>query len=659
MNDCYTFSIDKYKTADVDGISKHNLRDLNDVSQTPNLDADRTKNNLHFDFDTFAPTKKISSKAFKEKLNKIIRRKNPKQKIKKSTNVFLNMNFSASPQYFFKGLNENNLLWWDQLRHPKDKDEIQKIWKTLDQEKFEAWKNTVLDFIKNEEDFKDLGISLDLHLDEKTPHFEFSLCPKFGDKVDCKNFFTPARLEKWRSKLDQAFKPLGLERLKGEAPAAQDDYKAIAEASSTVPVPEAPRAKAPKPILADEVFKDGFLGKKQVIPTEEILENRNKREKAYNTELQFYKKYFNENKYKVNAYDKLKVKYETEKKENNKMKNTIKKLSTEQVENLREIDCNDVLQVLGFQPKKEGITTRTKTDELNLVVNSENKFTENKNQIYGGGAIDLLMKVFKYTFKESTDFLTSHFGFDKVSKVVLTNQKQTQETVKNQLKISAKHLPIPKPQNIDKVKHYLTEVRKIDKTIIEDLISKGQIYADGKNNCVFPNAEKTFSFSRGTYEGKRFVCCNGEMDFLKYDFNQSKTNEIYLFESSIDALSFRTLNPKKDGLYVVLNGSALINRVHELGIDNFSKVHLCFDNDEQGQKFCDKIKMQTTAQTEIHKPKSKDFSEDLQNGYQLEQLAKEFARRDQQNSTAVAGETNSTNANAKERNHPISRRFPR
>lgn len=661
MNNCYTFSIDKYKSADVAGISKHNLRDLNDISQTINIDPSRSKNNLHFDFVDFKPTEKISSDVWKENLNSILRKDNEKQTIKKSTNVFLNMNFSASPQYFFDGLNEKNLEEWDQLKweNPQDRKKISEVWKTLNKEKFENWKNSVLEFIKNEEDFKNLGVSLDLHLDEKTPHFEFSLCPKVGNKVDCKNFFTPTRLEKWRSKLDLAFKPLGLDRLKDEAPATKDDYKAIAEASRPVVVPEPPRAKAPKAIKDDEIFEDRFFGKKQIIETEKILENRNKREKAYNTELKFYKTYFEENKFKIGAYEKLKEKYNTEKKENNKMRQQIKKLTTEQVENLRSIDCNEVLHVLGFNPKKEGITHRTKTEDLNLVVNSENKFTENKNQIYGGGAIDLMTKVFKYTFKEATDFLSSHFGFDRVSQVILTNQKQTEETVKNQLKISAKYLPTPKPQNLDKIKIYLTEKRGINKELVEDLISKGQIYADGKNNCVFPNAEKTFSFSRGTYEEKRFVCCNGEMDFLKYDFNSSKTNEIYLFESSIDALSYRTLNPQKNGLYVVLNGSALINRVQELGIDKFSKVHLCFDNDEQGQKFCAKIKDQTISACEIHQPKGKDFNEDLKNGNYTKQLAEKLAGRDQQNATATARETKPVEPNPTERNQSTRRRFPR
>jgi 5S rRNA maturation endonuclease (ribonuclease M5) len=86
-----------------------------------------------------------------------------------------------------------------------------------------------------------------------------------------------------------------------------------------------------------------------------------------------------------------------------------------------------------------------------------------------------------------------------------------------------------------------------------------------------------------------------------------------LFESAIDALSFRSMNPDANGTYIVLNGSALVNRIHEV-TDQTDKVYLCFDNDEQGTKFCDKISQQVLCEVEIIKPVSKDFNEDLING---------------------------------------------
>lgn len=102
------------------------------------------------------------------------------------------------------------------------------------------------------------------------------------------------------------------------------------------------------------------------------------------------------------------------------------------------------------------------------------------------------------------------------------------------------------------------------------------------------------------------------MDFIQYS-NDSSKDKIYLFESTIDLLSYRTLNPQAKGTFVSINGSAMINRVQELELDLYKKVVCCFDNDEQGQKFNEKIKKETVSQVEIDEPKGhKDWNEVLE-----------------------------------------------
>ena len=430
MANCYVFNISKYKTDDIKGIAKHNLRDLNDLSRTTNIDPSRTKNNLYFDFDDLSkPINSLNYETFKSKINSIIKRDNEKQVIKKSTNVLLNFTFSASPEYFFKDLDTpGKVERWANLRieDPKEKLEIQKIWQSLDKERFEKWKNTVIDYIKNKDEFKDLGISLNLHMDEKTPHFDLALCPKVGNKVDCKHFFTPITLQKWRNELDNIFKPLGLERVKDEAPGVRDNYKEISQLErERNEYLELGKVKAPSIIMKDEIFKDGFLGKKQIISTEQIIENRDKREKAHKTKLDYYRGFYEQNIEKVKAVKRLEVENRNLKTLNKKLfdKNNI--LSKEQTNNLRNISCVDVAKALGFNPKEEQDFYRIRTDKLNLVISKENKFTENKERIQGGGAFDLLMKVFKFSFKQSIAFLSNNMKEDKntISQLAIKTQK--------------------------------------------------------------------------------------------------------------------------------------------------------------------------------------------------------------------------------------------
>lgn len=432
MANCYVFNISKYKTDDIKGIAKHNLRDLNDLSRTTNIDPSRTKNNLYFDFnDLSKPINSLNYETFKSKLNSIIKRDNEKQVIKKSTNVLLNFTISASPEYFFKDLDTpEKLQRWSNLRieDPKEKLEIQKIWESLDKEKFEKWKDTVIDYIKSKDEFKDLGISLNLHMDEKTPHFDLALCPKVGNKVDCKHFFTPIALEKWRKELDKIFTPLGLDRVKDEAPGVRDNYKEISQLErERNEYLELGKVKAPSIIMKDEIFKDGFLGKKQVISTEQIIENRDKREKAHKEKLDYYRGFYEKNFEKVKAVKRLEVENRDLRLTNKKLQQKNKSLSKEQINDLRGIDCLEVVKSMGFNPKEEQDYYRIRTDKLNLVITKENKFTENKNKIQGGGAFDLLMKVFNFSFPQSIAFLTSRMKKDKNTVIQLAAKTQKEE----------------------------------------------------------------------------------------------------------------------------------------------------------------------------------------------------------------------------------------
>ena len=469
----------------------------------------------------------------------------------------------------------------------------------------EEFKKSTLEFINTNTIFKDNCLLCVYHGDETQPHIQAVFVPRHEGKLNFKHLLGgptgPQKLHKLHDDFEKAvLKKLGLHRGDGTHTNGLD-YKPYMKAVAAFNDPVDTLAPVEEVTPTWNPIKNVELLKNQ----NDILKKQNATLKKNNKKIVFFQNQNLELK-KINT----KIK-----KVNSVMKKQFAKMSNDDLEKLRLIDCSDVLKILGFEPKKEGITTRLKTDNLNLVVNSENKFTENKSGTAGGGAIDLLVKVFEYSFKEAKDFLSQNFGFERTAKLITTNSTNVETVLKSELKKSSLEIPKPVFKNLDKIKKYLTETRKIKKEIIDDLISKNLLFADSKSNCVFTNEQNSFAFIRGTYEEKKFVGVKGEIDFIKYDFDKSKTNEIYLFESTIDALSYKTLNPEKNGLYVVLNGSALINKVHELELDKFSKVVCCFDNDETGKKFCDKINQSTTSKVEIETPTGKDFNEDLKNGY--------------------------------------------
>jgi len=574
---------------------------------------------------------------------------------KKNNEILINMNSKTLKQSLDKFIDDNDL----KIRNSRTVLAYQVVFSIPKEiknepEKIEKFKSQTLKMLNENEIFKGNVLLAVYHGDEIQPHIQAVVVPKKGNKLAFQELLGgypegSNKLHKLQDDFGEAMKPLGLIRGDGTHTNGRDykQYKKDIE-NLHKPLPKLPA------IPQVEETKNPL----KIFNKLEQLENQNI---ALQKQNKILKNEFNKSSFYENQNKQLKEVNLVLKNKKNNLENEKMKLSNEQMEKLRAIDCKEVMESLGYTHMKTD-KSKYKSESLNLVISKENKFYENNSGVGGGGAIDLLTKVFKYSFLDARNYLAEKFGFERTAKVISSDPDKAQTLIETSLKKSLLELPKPKPNNIENIKKYLIEKRKLDKAIVEELIQKNKLYADGRNNCVFTNDKNDFAFIRGTYEveGKKpFAGCVGKIDFIKYDFNQSKTNEIYLFESSIDALSFRTLNPNKNGVYVVLNGNALIDRVQELGIDSFDKVHLCFDNDEQGIKFCDKIKKQTTSTYEVHKPNFKDFNEDLKNGYITEQLAKTIARRDQQNSATIDRETKTTQPDSTERNNPSRRRFPR
>ena len=593
------FRCEKVKANGVSYVHNHNQRTYQNKN-AENIDFSRTHLNevLLGSSDTHG--------ILKEKLSNL----NSTKAIRKDANVMLEMIFSASAEYFYKDLDKdkfNNL----HMNNAKDKIELQNIFANqLDKQKLEDFKNTVIKFCKQK--FKDNVVNLTLHLDEKTPHFHLTLTPVIDGKLSAKRFFTPATTQGWQNDFAAYCKPLGLVKGIDNSAAVHQSCKDY-QSSIAVEIPEPPNQKV-RPIMSPKnVFDKNFLGiEKQVIPTKEILEDNNNRVKEQRVHYNFYKNFYNENKNSIKKTQQA-ITENTKLREENKMyKTQIKKINEEKLEDLRQIPLVEVLQKLGYYPKQEsGNFYRLKFNELNLVINVEkNSFTENKNNINGFGSINLLTNVFKYDFKQAIEILSSDFKSEAIAKEISTDKKASEALIKDHLNIAKNEIPQPDPKNKQKGIDYLVNERQIDKNLVEELYNKGLIYTDKRNNVVFVNEDKSFAFIRGTFKDKRFVCNKGKMDFITYSNDTTKDN-LYLFESTIDLLSYRTLYPEAKGTFVSISGSAMINRLAELKLDDYKNVVCCFDNDEQGKKFNEKVNEITLSTVKIDSPIRKDFNEEL------------------------------------------------
>jgi len=147
---------------------------------------------------------------------------------------------------------------------------------------------------------------------------------------------------------------------------------------------------------------------------------------------------------------------------------------------------------------------------------------------------------------------------------------------------------------------YLTQERKIDPTTLE--IFKDTIKQDTKNNICFIHKnyeidENYMKIDTCGIERKNsnFKGHTGKKGLWGKDIGDS--NEIFLFESPLDAMSYYELN-KKDGMYVSLGGSPSEKQLKDLEqIVKYTKRNITtmFDNDthkekNKGQELSNKIK---------------------------------------------------------------------
>lgn len=150
----------------------------------------------------------------------------------------------------------------------------------------------------------------------------------------------------------------------------------------------------------------------------------------------------------------------------------------------------------------------------------------------GTSALDYLIIVEGYEFKDACNYLSE-----------LMNVSAPVTTYYHPKPIKSFELPI-KDKNNDLVIRYLCEVRKIDKGIVDDFIFKGMIYQSANfKNAVFVGYDK----DKPTYAFKRSIFKNFKLDHagsnkaFSFNYTNTNSNELHVFEAAIDLLSYMTL----------------------------------------------------------------------------------------------------------------------
>ena len=274
----------------------------------------------------------------------------------------------------------------------------------------------------------------------------------------------------------------------------------------------------------------------------------------------------------------------------------------EQIARANQTDLASFLNARGEQLVKSGREYRWKKhDSVTVSGNRWYRHSQNK----GGYPVDFVMEFYHVTFPEAVKMLIDEEGEGRQKSCLapspdfrLPEKSETNETV---------------------IK-YLTEIRRLEKDLVEEWIAGGNIYEEKKHhNVVFVGRDADgiprYAHCRGT-GGIKYRGDVAGSD-KSYGFcHRGEDNQLFVFEAAIDLLSFIQLFPKdwKKRSYLSLGGVSSVALMTFLSErPQITSVFLCLDNDHAGNEACEKLAGEIPDGYRVIrlKPARKDWNEIL------------------------------------------------
>ena len=242
-----------------------------------------------------------------------------------------------------------------------------------------------------------------------------------------------------------------------------------------------------------------------------------------------------------------------------------------------------------------------KHDSVTVSGNRWYRHSQNK----GGYPVDFVMEFYHATFPEAVKMLIDEEGEGRQKSCLapspdfrLSEKSETNETV---------------------IK-YLTEIRRLEKDLVEEWIAGGNIYEEKKHhNVVFVGRDADGIPRYAHCGGTGGIKYRGDVagSDKSYGFcHRGEDNQLFVFEAAIDLLSFIQLFPKdwKKRSYLSLGGVSSVALMTFLSErPQITSVFLCLDNDHAGNEACEKLAGEIPDGYRVIrlKPARKDWNEIL------------------------------------------------
>ena len=231
---------------------------------------------------------------------------------------------------------------------------------------------------------------------------------------------------------------------------------------------------------------------------------------------------------------------------------------------------------------------------------SNGLWTSWANSIGGRSALDFFIKIKHWDFLEA-----AHYLKDLIDNKTPVKIKYQPRRMNGQLKLPRRNF-----EGNQQVINYLTNERCIDKAIVDYCIDNHLLYETASDHSVIfigydPNRLARYACKRATDSDLKQDVYGSNKAFSFSIPNQS-SNELHVFESAIDLLSYMTLQKRYGKSYLNDNylsisgattiGSSVADSTIPVALGTFlnnypsiKNIHLHLDNDKAGRDTVSKI----------------------------------------------------------------------
>jgi len=283
----------------------------------------------------------------------------------------------------------------------------------------------------------------------------------------------------------------------------------------------------------------------------------------------------------------------------------------------REVNLADYFLQSGYTTERHGAEVYVKEFPGLTVNENTGKWYNHYEGIGGRNAVDCLVKVCEYDFKQAVYELTGRDVTDvSTSEIPQKARPQFTSPPKNSQSIESEKSPVKALRMPERAEHmrrvfaYLCKERKIPAHIVEELAHAKLLYQSSEefkttvngipqtiknSNAVFVHTNESGDAIGGEVQGlnsfKRYKGVvagtnNSAFMFTPNPAESGKHKIAYLFESAIDLMSFYAFcKPEKMQGVTLVSMAGLKPTIPKQLQEQGYKVYSCVDNADDGRKF--------------------------------------------------------------------------